>query len=99
MSFSNLTNRFKNLFGVGFIVLSLLFIIPQKGHAQYIDISAAAKEYGLDSIATIVAKNIIKKLTAQTVNWINSGFKGNPAYVTNPGQFFLDIGDNEASRF
>ena len=81
------------------IILSLLFVSPQKGYAQYIDISQAAKEYGLDFFASTLAKKIIQRLTAQTVNWINSGFQGNPAYVTEPGQFFLGIADTEASRF
>ena len=81
------------------VFLFLVSFFPGQAHAQYIDISTAAKDYGLDFIARTVAQQAIQKLTAQTVNWINSGFKGNPAYVTDPGQFFLDIGDREASRF
>ena len=82
------------------IVVSLLsFSVPQKAEAQYIDVIQLPKEFALDTIAVIIGKIMLKKLTAQTVNWINSGFKGNPAYVTDPGQFFLDIGDNTASQF
>ncbi|MEI6843286.1 MAG: hypothetical protein WCK48_02155 [bacterium] len=58
-----------------------------------------AKSFVLDTLANAVAKQIIRKLTAQTVNWINSGFKGNPAYVTNPESFFLNVGDNVAAKF
>lgn len=57
------------------------------------------KSFVLDGIANQVARQIIKKLTAQTVNWINSGFKGNPAYVTDPSKFFLNIGDSVAGNF
>lgn len=57
------------------------------------------KEFIGDSFANFVAKMILQKLTAQTVNWINSGFKGNPAFVTDPSQFFLDVGDNVASHY
>jgi hypothetical protein len=57
------------------------------------------KDFLLDGIAWSVANSMIQKITAQTVNWINSGFKGNPAYVTDPGQFFLNLGDEGASRF
>lgn len=67
--------------------------------------AAATKEtvergikFGWDSVAWYAAKLIVKKLTAQTVNYINSGFKGNPAYVTDPGQFFLDTADDVASK-
>lgn len=61
--------------------------------------SLVVKEYVGDGVANFVAKLIIKRLTAQTVNWINSGFKGNPAFVTDPKQFFLDVGDREVARF
>ncbi|MCX6701873.1 MAG: DUF5011 domain-containing protein [Candidatus Zambryskibacteria bacterium] len=57
------------------------------------------KDFVIDPAARIILKTIIKKLTAQTVNWINSGFKGNPGYVTDPSQFFLDVADNTASQF
>ena len=55
------------------------------------------KKFVLDPIAYGIAKMIIKQLTAQTVNWINSGFKGNPAFVTDPSQFFLNVGDTVAA--
>lgn len=56
------------------------------------------KKFVLDPIAYGIAKMIIKQLTAQTVNWINSGFKGNPAFVTDPNQFFMDVGDKMAAQ-
>jgi len=57
------------------------------------------KNFILDGLANAVAKQIIRGITAQTVNWINTGFKGNPAYITNPDQFFLNVGDNVAAQF
>lgn len=57
------------------------------------------KHYVLDPLAWAVAKRMINRLTVQTVNWINSGFQGNPAYLTEPGQFFLNVGDDVASKF
>lgn len=56
------------------------------------------KKFVLDPIAYGIAKMIIKQLTAQTVNWINSGFKGNPAFVTDPNSFFLNVGDQMAAQ-
>ncbi len=57
-----------------------------------------AKTFIGDALANAIAKQMIRQLTAQTVKWINTGFKGNPAYVTNPEQFFLNVADNAASR-
>lgn len=53
----------------------------------------------LDPLAWALAKKTVAGLTAQTVNWINSGFNGNPGYLTDPAQFFLNIGDNVASDY
>jgi hypothetical protein len=57
------------------------------------------KVFVIDPAARVAIRTIIRKLTAQTVNWINSGFQGNPAFVTDPKQFFLSVGDNVASNF
>jgi hypothetical protein len=100
---------------VSLIVPILFFAQPQKTNAQWpvFDVpteagtwmtsilqgSQFAKEFVGDSVANFIAKTIIQRLTAQTVNWINSGFKGNPAFVTNPDQFFLNVGDNIASHY
>lgn len=62
------------------------------------DTSLSVKELGLDAIGNTVAKMILRKITAQTVNWINSGFDGNPAFVTDPQRFFLNIADQTASQ-
>lgn len=49
----------------------------------------------LDSFAWFAAKVIIQQLTADLVNWINSGFDGNPAFVDNPAGFFTNIVDEQ----
>lgn len=64
-----------------------------------LSVSNFVKTYVLDTVATAFARAILRKLTAQTVNWINTGFKGNPAFVTDPGQFFMDVGDRTASQY
>ena len=56
-----------------------------------------AKTFVGDALANALAKSMIRSLTAQTVKWINSGFKGNPAYVTDPANFFQNTGDQAAS--
>lgn len=57
------------------------------------------KEFALDGIAGMFAKQIIRSLTQSVVNWINSGFEGSPSFVTNPSSFFLDLADQETGRF
>ncbi|MHB1316597.1 MAG: hypothetical protein ACYCZW_01935 [Minisyncoccota bacterium] len=61
-------------------------------------IGVSVKELGLDGVGNAIAKMILRKITAQTVNWINSGFEGNPAFVTDPQRFFLNIADQTASQ-
>lgn len=60
--------------------------------------AVSVKELGLDAIGNAVAKMILRKITAQTVNWINNGFDGNPAFVTDPQRFFTNIADQTASQ-
>lgn len=57
------------------------------------------KEYVLDPLASGMAKMIIRSLTTSVVNWINSGFKGSPAFIQNPGTFFLDLADQITGDF
>ncbi len=53
----------------------------------------------LDSIAYCAINAILTYITQATVNWINSGFNGNPAFVQDPEKFFSDIADNTAANF
>ncbi len=53
-------------------------------------------EHGL---ALAIAKMLLSQMTAQIVNWIDNGFDGNPAFVTNPGQFLTNIADGIAGEF
>lgn len=53
----------------------------------------------IQSIGRLIIKMLLQKLTVSTVNWINSGFDGSPAFVQNPGKFFNDIAKNEILQF
>jgi hypothetical protein len=57
------------------------------------------KSFTLDRLATLIAKQMLHQMTASVVNWINSGFNGSPAFLTNPGAFFLDVGDQVTGAF
>lgn len=53
----------------------------------------------VEPLVTIMARSILENFTAQTVQWINSGFQGSPQYVTNIQGFFADVGDQAAGQF
>jgi hypothetical protein len=57
------------------------------------------KNFKYDKIAYTIAKQILHQMTVSVVNWINSGFKGSPAFLTNPEGFFLDVGDQLTGQF
>jgi len=57
------------------------------------------KEFTLDGIASGLAKLILKSITQSILTWINSGFQGSPAFVTDLKQFLLDRADLAAGDF
>ncbi len=57
------------------------------------------KEYVLDTLAYSIAGIMLQQVTASVVNWINTGFQGNPSFLTNPEAFFLDVGDQITGNF
>jgi hypothetical protein len=58
-----------------------------------------SKKFILDPLAMMLAKIIIQDITSATVNWINNGFNGNPAFVRNSEQFFIGVADQSASTY
>lgn len=52
-----------------------------------------------DDIAWCIVNTIIDYIVNSTIQWANSGFKGNPAFVRNPEQFFKQLADKEAASF
>lgn len=106
---------FSLLIVITILTSSFLPLFSKKAEAQWITwdpgnfvpnaISSVAdwgdfvKEYGLDSVAVQTANMIAERVTASTVKWINSGFKGSPAYVQDPENYFRDLGDKIAGDF
>lgn len=73
-----------------------------KGKIDKIEKSTAsinANSTCIQSIGRLIIKMLLQKLTVSTVNWINSGFDGSPAFVQDPGKFFNDIAKNEILQF
>ncbi len=52
-----------------------------------------------DCLARTIGKAVIQQMTNSIVNWINSGFNGKPAFVTNFERFFSNVGDQAAGEF
>jgi hypothetical protein len=57
------------------------------------------KEFSLDPIAWAVGKMAVQSLTKSVVNWINSGFHGSPAFVTDLEGNLQAVGDAAAGKF
>ena len=53
----------------------------------------------LDLIAITLAKAALESILNSTIEWVNSGFEGNPSFVTDPEQFFTNIADGIAGEF
>jgi hypothetical protein len=49
----------------------------------------------MQQVAKGLAMQVLKKFTQETVNWINQGNDGKPLYVTNTGDFFDSIADEQ----
>ena len=68
-------------------------------------ISAAAESLGwgksisLDGIAWSLAKRAIGMMATEFLNWVNSGFQGRPAFVTDLRGFLTDVADQEFGQF
>lgn len=81
----------------------IIFSMPKKSSAIFgvadvvFDPALFAKEVWKVIKETIrqflmaIARKLLDKITQSTINWINSGFRGKPLFVENPGSFFKDI--------
>ena len=91
-------SRAHALFGVGDIVLDPTNLVQNVISA--VEASGSnTKEYVLDTLAWQVANLAIESMTKSLVNWINSGFEGSPAFVTDLNQNLRGVGDAVAAQF
>ena len=67
--------------------------------SQNLQSISTMKDTTLDPIAYAIAKMLLKNMTQSILNWINSGFQGNPAFVTDLKQMLLDQADAIAGDF
>ncbi|MES2006571.1 MAG: hypothetical protein V4436_00515, partial [Patescibacteria group bacterium] len=52
-----------------------------------------------DCLTRVIAKIAIQSITQSIVEWINSGFSGQPSFVQNYEEFFTDVADRAAGEF
>ena len=50
-------------------------------------------------IAWSLAHTVLHALAGSVVDWINSGFQGSPAFLTNPEGYFMNLGDQITGAF
>ncbi len=53
----------------------------------------------IDGVAMVIAQKMIDNIVQSTVKWANTGFNGNPAYVTDPKQYFTNVADGAFGEF
>lgn len=61
--------------------------------------SLNVKEFSLDGIAWALGNILLKEMIRSTTKWVNSGFRGSPAFVTDLEGFLLNIADKVAGNF
>lgn len=52
-----------------------------------------------DAIGYCIINTMIAYISESTIRWINSGFKGNPAFIENFDQFFEDLANRQVAIF
>ncbi|MCF7816059.1 MAG: hypothetical protein K9M10_02495 [Candidatus Pacebacteria bacterium] len=57
------------------------------------------KEFTFDMIAWALINIMLKEMIRSTTQWVNSGFKGSPAFITDLEGFLTDIADKIAGDF
>lgn len=57
------------------------------------------KEYTLDPITFWIARLILNEIRKSTIRWINSGFQGSPAFITDLEGFLLNTADKIIGEF
>ena len=82
LTFLTVPKKANALFGAGDIVFD-----PGVFARLTLDYGIKVTEKFISQAIKAAALKIIKMMTQATVDWINQGFEGNPAYISNLGDF------------
>lgn len=78
---------------VGAIVASLVSpTVPNSDYGSYF-------QKCLDGLIFAASQEILNQITEDMVEWINSGFDGNPAFVQDYNKLLSDVGDEAVGEF
>jgi len=106
MNFLSLKHR---KFVAGIVLMALVVplgvgVRPQQADAFVVTALANIvndfKEWVLDgSLGWAIANTLIAQMGNNIINWINSGFQGDPLFVSDPEQFLLGIANDASGQF
>ena len=74
-------------------------VVTQKAYSNTVDTTQLTIKQVLEGLAWAAAKAAIQSITRSIVNWINNGFDGSPAFVTDLEQSLLGVADTAANYF
>jgi len=84
----------------GLIQLALQFLLSYvSNQVPVVDFSQAIKEGFEDCLIWALKAALIEALTGRTVAWVQTGFDGNPAFITNVNDSLRDIADKAAGEY
>ncbi len=69
------------------------FAVPSSDQPQLLKVG------WLDQIAYMLIKAVLRQLTTSIVNWIKTGFRGNPTFITDFGGFMKESADQATGLF
>ncbi len=88
------------VFGPIFVIKAQAqWAVVEVGPLAYSNVEMSFKEKLFDAFAFGFMNYAIQRISASTVNWINSGFRGSPSFVTNPGRFLEDTANLTVGSF
>ncbi|MAZ40681.1 hypothetical protein CL654_00990 [bacterium] len=80
-------------------VISGAFVIPDPTKVPIQDRAIEAKEFLLDCSVREAAQLVSENVVQATIQWVNTGFGGQPFYVQDLSQFFAGIEDAATQDF
>jgi hypothetical protein len=83
----------------GFLVNPAGLATPLSVFSVQVNAPAQNSNEIMDCLTRVIAKVALQQITTSIVDWINSGFDGQPAFVQDYEQFFSDIADKAAGEF
>lgn len=99
-SFSSVFNSSTDIQGIAGPITAGGPEVPVNDAIQrYQQVLQTEKEFGLDTVAFTLANQALNTMASDVIDWINSGFDGNPAFISDLDGYLDNIGDQVFSDF